>query len=49
MVNVRRLLVALLLVLSPGQGIAQEPAQDQPAGAGRGGRIQEPEIRPYDR
>jgi hypothetical protein len=49
MVNVRRLLVALLLALSPAQGIAQEPAQDQPAGGGRGGRVQEPEIKPYDR
>jgi hypothetical protein len=50
MSNVRRLTVALFLALTPGVAFAQDPTpQDQPAGGGRGGRLQEPEIRPYDR
>jgi hypothetical protein len=40
---------ALALVLAPAAALAQEPPQDPPQGGGRGGRAQEPEIRPYER
>jgi hypothetical protein len=51
MLNVRTLTVVLCLAMAPGIAYAQEPppAQDPPAGGGRGGRAPEPEIRPYDR
>jgi len=48
MLNVRRLTVAVCL-LAPPVAYAQDPLPDPPAGGGRGGRAQEPEIRPYDR
>src|SRR4051812_30007146 len=53
MADVRRVLFALAMVLIPCAVFAQEPpaggtGQDAAAG-GRGGRAQEPEIRPYDR
>jgi hypothetical protein len=41
--------IALAIAIAPAIAIAQEPPQDPPAGGGRGGRAQEPEIRPYDR
>ena len=49
--NVRKLLCALACVLAPCAALAQEPpaAGGGPEGGGRGGRAQEPEIRPYDR
>ena len=42
---------ALACVLVPGAVLAQEPPATggAPEGGGRGGRAQEPEIRPYDR
>jgi hypothetical protein len=49
--NVRKLLCALACVLAPCAALAQEPpaAGGGQEGGGRGGRAQEPEIRPYDR
>jgi len=53
MLSLRRLAVALSIVVSPCVVFAQDPpagGQDAPQGGGRGGgRMQEPEIRPYDR
>jgi hypothetical protein len=43
------LTVAVCLVMAPSVAYAQDPPQDPPTGGGRGGRVQEPEIRPYDR
>jgi hypothetical protein len=47
--NVRRQTVAVCLVMAPSVAYARDPPQDPPTGGGRGGRVQEPEIRPYDR
>jgi hypothetical protein len=50
--NVRRVLIALACVLLPCAAVAQEPPAaggGGQEGGGRGGRAQEPEIRPYDR
>jgi hypothetical protein len=48
-----KLLCALSVLLVPALALAQDPSagggQDTGAGGGRGGRAQEPEIRPYDR
>ena len=54
MVDVRKALALLAVVsitLVPGTVRTQEPAQggSPPEGGGRGGRAQEPEIRPYER
>jgi hypothetical protein len=53
MLSLRRFLVALSIAAVPVAAAAQEPptgTQDPPQqGGGRGGRAQEPEIRPYDR
>jgi hypothetical protein len=51
MANVRKLLCALACVLVPCAALAQDPpaAGGGQEGGGRGGRAQEPEIRPYDR
>ncbi len=49
MKNVRTLAVALSLAFAPSVALAQDPPPDPPAGGGRGGRAQEPEIRPYER
>ena len=52
MANVCKLFGALACVLVPCAVLAQEPPATgggQEAGGGRGGRAQEPEIRPYDR
>ncbi len=48
--QMRRFVLMALLSAVPGLGHAQDPpAQDPPAGGGRGGRAAEAEIRPYDR
>lgn len=49
--KMRRLAVALSLVLAPSLALAQEPPPDPPAtaGGGRGGGQQTPQIRPFDR
>jgi hypothetical protein len=51
MANVRKLLCPLACVLVPCAALAQDPpaAGGGQEGGGRGGRAQEPEIRPYDR
>ena len=50
--RLRRFVVALSIAAVPCLAAAQEPptgGQEPPQGGGRGGRAQEPEIRPYDR
>ena len=52
MQSLRRFVVALSIAAAPCLAAAQEPptgGQEPPQGGGRGGRAQEPEIRPYDR
>jgi hypothetical protein len=55
MQNVRRFLIALSIAAVPCVAVAQDPpggggGQEPPQqGGGRGGRAQEPQIRPYDR
>jgi hypothetical protein len=52
MAILRRVLIALACVLVPCAALAQEPPAaggGGQEGGGRGGRAQEPEIRPYDR
>jgi hypothetical protein len=53
MFSARRLALVLTVAAAPFVGLAQEPAGggQEPAGGGggRGGRTQEPEIRPYER
>ena len=52
MQSLRRFVVALSIAAVPCLAAAQEPptgGQEPPQGGGRGGRAQEPEIRPYDR
>jgi hypothetical protein len=50
MQQLRRFAVALSIAVVPCVAAAQDPpAQDPPQGGGRGGRAQEPEIRPYER
>ena len=53
MKNVCRLALAFVLVAVPAAALAQDPPTggetQTAAGGGRGGRAQEPEIRPYDR
>jgi hypothetical protein len=50
MKHLRSLAVALSIVAIPCLAAAQDPpAQDPPQGGGRGGRAQEPEIKPYER
>jgi hypothetical protein len=49
--NARRFAIALAIVVAPCVAAAQDPPTggQEPQGGGRGGRAQEPEIRPYDR
>jgi hypothetical protein len=52
MQNVRKFVVALSIVVAPSVAAAQDPptgGQEPPQGGGRGGRAQEPVIRPYER
>jgi hypothetical protein len=51
MKNLRRYALVLTLAAIPAGALAQEQQAGEPpqAGGGRGGRAQEPEIRPYDR
>ena len=52
MAILRKMLMALACLLVPGAALAQEPPAaggSGQEGGGRGGRAQEPEIRPYDR
>ncbi len=52
MAKVRKVVIALACVLVPCAALAQEPPATGGGGqegGGRGGRAQEPEIRPYDR
>lgn len=52
MMSLRSLVMALSIAVLPCAAIAQDPptgGQDPPQGGGRGGRAQEPEIKPYER
>lgn len=52
MLSLRRIAVALSIVVVPCVVAAQDPptgGQEPPQGGGRGGRMQEPEIKPYER
>ena len=52
MLSKRRLAVALAFLAIPCIALGQDPpagGQEPPQGGGRGGRAQEPEIRPYER
>ena len=52
MTSLRSLAIALSIAVLPCAAAAQDPptgGQEPPQGGGRGGRAQEPEIRPYER